>query len=122
MANFPDLLEKPISQMLNITSTSTEVNYDTFTTVAKPVYEMQPLKPSSKKVTVWSRVAMVLYVVKETFFLGNLNDKQMELLIEHSTKFFSENAVESVRNEGGWEVWLNFVLFLWLRYCNSFVD
>lgn len=103
MVNFPDLLEKPILQMLNITSKSSDVNYDTFTKVAKPVYEMQQFR-QSEKVTVWSRVAMVLYVVKETFFLGNLNDKQMELLVEHSTKFFTENAMESVKNEGGWEV------------------
>ena len=108
MANFPSLLDNPIADMLNFTRNGQDANYDEFTRVAKPVYEMrlnnQASNNNRNNSTVWSRVAMVLYVVRETFVLGNLNDKQMELLVEHSTKFLGENALSTVGEEGGWEV------------------
>ena len=110
MANYPSLLDNPISLMLNFTKSSQGVdNYEGFTRVAKPVYEMKMnennrTSNNNSNSTVLSRLAMVLYVVRETFVLGNLNDKQMELLVEHSTKFFREKAIESVKDEGGWEV------------------
>ena len=88
--------------MLSFTKNGEGVeNYEEFTRVAQPVYEMK-IEEKNNRATVWSRLAMVLYVVRETFVLGNLNDKQMELLVEHSTKFFRENAFEE--EEGCLEV------------------
>ena len=102
MLNFPSLLDNPISLMLSFTKNGEGVeNYEEFTRVAQPVYEMK-IEEKNNRATVWSRLAMVLYVVRETFVLGNLNDKQMELLVEHSTKFFRENAFEE--EEGCLEV------------------
>ena len=113
MFNYPQLLERPIFELLRVTAKEEDnVNYDSFTQVAKPVYESKAANVSG---SVWSRVALVLYMVRETVFLGNLNDKQLELLVEHSTKFFTENARESVEEEGGWEVLLYFCLLL---FCN----
>uniref|UniRef100_A0A7M5X6Y4 Uncharacterized protein n=2 Tax=Clytia hemisphaerica TaxID=252671 RepID=A0A7M5X6Y4_9CNID len=104
MEDFPNLLENPITQMIKLMANNKNIeDYDQFTRVAKPVYEMTVQKTDPQKVSVWSRVAMVLYVVRETLFQGNLNDTQMEMLVEHSTKFFTENAVDTVKNEGGWE-------------------
>ena len=93
--------------MLSFTKNGEGVeNYEEFTRVAQPVYEMkieeENNRATNNNTTVWSRLAMVLYVVRETFVLGNLNDKQMELLVEHSTKFFRENAFEE--EEGCLEV------------------
>ena len=106
MLNYPSQLDNPISAMLKFTKNGEGVeNYEAFTRVAQPVYEMKIEEENNRAInnnnrsTGWSRLAMVLYVVRETFVLGNLNDKQMELLVEHSTKFFIENAFDSVNDE-----------------------
>lgn len=100
MRDFPDLLQVPISNLISMT-TNDSVNYDLFSKVAKPVFDLKVPRFSS---SVWPRIALVLYMVRETVFLGNMNDRQLELLVEHSTKFFTENAKESVEEQGGWEV------------------
>lgn len=101
MDEYPELLDLPISKLIGITEENDQVNYDLFSKIAKPVFNLKV--PESRK-SVWPRVALVLYMVRETVFLGNLNDRQLELLVEHSTKFFTDNAKESVQKEGGWEV------------------
>ncbi|XP_057312591.1 uncharacterized protein LOC130654080 isoform X2 [Hydractinia symbiolongicarpus] len=100
MLNYPELLQEAISDILEPLHKDHSITYDLFSNVAKTVYNIKLPKVSE---TVWSRVALVLYMVKETMFLGNLNDTQLEVLVEHSAKFMSDNVNETVKNEGGWE-------------------
>lgn len=100
MLNYPELLQEAISDILEPLHKDHSITYDLFSSVAKTVYNIKLPKVSE---TVWSRVALVLYMVKETMFLGNLNDTQLEVLVEHSAKFMSDNVNETVKKEGGWE-------------------
>lgn len=107
MLNYPELLQEAISDILEPLHKDHSITYDLFSSVAKTVYNIKLPKVSE---TVWSRVALVLYMVKETMFLGNLNDTQLEVLVEHSAKFMFDNVNETVKKEGGWVCLLLFYL------------
>ena len=62
MEDYPDLLNKSISDLLTPLHNHKLITYDHFSSVAKPVYDQQ-------RESVWPRVALVLYMVKETMIL-----------------------------------------------------
>ena len=99
MLDYPDLLNKPISELLGPLKSKSTITYDSFSKVAKSVFDTELARVTT---TVWSRVALTLYMVKETMFLGNLNDTQLELMVDYSTRFFADNARQQVELEGGW--------------------
>jgi len=100
MMDYPDLLQKPISDLLMPLSNNKNISYDAFKSVAKSVFDLELARVTP---TVWSRVALTLYMVKETMFLGNLNDTQLELLVDYSTKFLKSNAKDDIEKQGGWD-------------------
>ena len=99
MRDYPDLLAKPISDLLAPLKDKSTISYDIFSSIAKSVFDIELARVDT---TVWSRVALTLYMVKETMFLGNLNDTQLELMVDYSTRFFTDNAKDEVELEGGW--------------------
>ena len=93
MKDFPDLLLQHVSDLLTPLQNNKIISYESFASIAKDVYNKKLLQVSG---SVWTRVALVLYTVKETIFSGNLDDTQLELLVEYSTKFVTENAEKSL--------------------------
>ena len=43
-------------------------------------------------------------VVKEAMVVGHVDEDVMEVMVNHCTTFFMENVVQSVQDEGGWDV------------------
>ena len=99
MNHHGEVLAKSIGDLLNPIQATNSITYDLFSTVARTVYDVATLPGRGTL----SGLAMVLNLVKETMVEGNLNETQLEELVDHSTKFFTENADESPLKEGkGW--------------------
>ena len=100
MEDHPNLLGNPIRQLVKLMADDKNIeDYDQFTKIVKPLYEISVQKagqPNTEKMSGSSGVAMVLYVVREALSQSNLNDTHIEMLIEHSIKFLTENAVDIV--------------------------
>lgn len=96
MRDYGDILENSMKDLLNPIRVSQYITYDLFSSVAHKVYDVASGETLS-------RLAMVLNLVRETMVEGNLNENQLEMLVDHSTKFFTENAKESPLKDGkGW--------------------
>lgn len=96
MQDYGDILDESMTELLNPIRVSSYVTYELFSSVANKVYNIASGETLS-------RLAMVLNLVRETMVEGNLNEKQLEMLVDHSTKFFTENASESPLKDGnGW--------------------
>ena len=98
MEDYGEMLSSSITDLLNPIRASDYITYDLFSSVANKVYNVASISGGTL-----ARLAMVLNLVRETMVKGNLNERQLELLVEHSTKFFTENAEESPLKDGnGW--------------------
>ena len=96
MKDYGDILNKSMADLLNPIRVSNYITYDLFSSVANKVYNIASGETLA-------RLAMVLNLVRETMVEGNLNESQLEMLVDHSTKFFTENASESPLKHGnGW--------------------
>ncbi|XP_065670441.1 myosin-G heavy chain isoform X4 [Hydra vulgaris] len=91
MKDFPDILSQHVDDLLRPLENNDMISYESFVKIAKDVYNKNLFNVSG---SVWTRVALVLHTVKETIFSGNLDDDQLELLVDYSTKFVTENADE----------------------------
>ena len=107
MRDYGDILDESMTELLNPIRVSSYVTYELFSSVANKVYNIASGETLS-------RLAMVLNLVRETMVEGNLNEKQLEMLVDHSTKFFTENASESPLKDGnGWVRHVkNLIIFL----------
>ena len=107
MQDYGDILDESMTELLNPIRVSSYVTYELFSSVANKVYNIASGETLS-------RLAMVLNLVRETMVEGNLNEKQLEMLVDHSTKFFTENASESPLKDGnGWVRHVkNLIIFL----------
>lgn len=95
MNDYGELLADPITDLLTPIRKTDSITYDVFACVAREVYAMA-------SDSVMSRVALLLNMVRETMLIGNLDESQLELLVDHSTKFVTENASQSLLEEGIW--------------------
>jgi len=108
MEDYSDMLNSSITDLLNPIRSTDYITYDLFSRVANKVYNVASISGGTL-----ARLAMVLNLVRETMVEGNLNETQLELLVEHSTKFFAENAAESPLKEG--KGWVRTILFASLQ-------
>ena len=99
MKDYPQLLDEHLSELLDPLDSGEKLSYDKFASVAKTVFEKQLARFTG---SIWTKVAMVFYLVKEVVFSGGLSDIQVEVLVEYATRFISEHSMEPIRNEGGW--------------------
>lgn len=112
MNHHGEVLAKSIGDLLNPIQATNSITYDLFSTVARTVYDVATLPGRGTL----SGLAMVLNLVKETMVEGNLNETQLEELVDHSTKFFTENADESPLKEGkGWVRYYSISIFQSLK-------
>ena len=95
MNDYGELLAGPIKNLLKPIRKTNSATYDMFSGVARQVFNLA-------SGGVMSRVALVLNMVRETMLVGNLDESQLEMLVDHSTKFVTENAPESLKESGSW--------------------
>lgn len=99
MKDYPQLLDEHLSELLTPLDLGEKLTYEDFASVAKTVFEKQLARFTG---SVWSKVALVFYLVKEVIFSAGLNDFQVELLVDYATRFISEHSLDPIRKEGGW--------------------
>ena len=112
MKDYPQLLDGPMVELLTPLDSGKGLTYDAFASVAKVVFEKQLARFTS---SIWTRIALIFYLVKEVVYMGQLNDTQLELLVEYATQFVAENSFDSLKKEGGWVselIYFDFVLKL----------
>ena len=116
MSNFPNLLTKHIDEILTPLHVEKQIPYNLFAETARTVLMLQL---QGFVTSIWHQVSLVMALTKQTMIVGNLNDEMMELMVDHSTKFFMENIVESVQKEGGWVrycIYLIYFIFIYLYF------
>lgn len=100
MKDYPELLDEQLSELLTpLEAEGTKLTYEDFAKVAKPVFEKQFARFTE---SIWTKVALVFYLVKEVLYSGNLTDIQVELLVEYATRFVTETSFDKIKKEGGW--------------------
>ena len=86
MENQPDML---FSAVHNLLSNTEQMTYDNFSQFANSLSK----NTDNTKQNIWSRIGMVLSVVKEAMLFGDLTDSEVEIIVDHSTKFVMENTM-----------------------------
>ena len=100
MKDYPELLDEQLSELLTpLEAEENKLTYEDFAKVAKPVFEKQLARFTG---SIWTKVALVFYLVKEVLYSGNLTDIQVELLVEYATRFITETSFDNIKKEGGW--------------------
>ena len=99
MKDYPQLLDEHLSELLTPLEIENKLTYEEFSVVAKTVFEKQLARFTG---SIWTKVAMVFYLVKEVLYSGNLTDIQVELLVDYATRFITETSSEKIKKEGGW--------------------
>ena len=110
MKDYPALLDEHLTELLTPLESEKKLSYEKFSTVAKSVFEKQLARFTG---SIWTKVALVFYLVKEVLYTGTLNDVQVELIVEYATRFITETSADKIKNEGGWvsgsKLFLDFV-------------
>ncbi|XP_065071928.1 uncharacterized protein LOC135696458 [Rhopilema esculentum] len=99
MRDCPFLLDASINRLLCPIEENKEMSYKHFSLVAKPIFENQLTNLTQ---SVWSKVALIFYLVKEVLFSGALSGIQVELLVDYATQFVAESSFDEINKEGGW--------------------
>ena len=99
MRDCPSLLDASINRLLCPIEENKEISYKHFSLVAKPIFENRLTNLTR---SVWSKVALIFYLVKEVLFSGVLSGIQVELLIDYATQFVAESSFDEISHEGGW--------------------
>lgn len=115
MRDYPQLLDEHLKELLAPFEAYKKLTYEQFSAVAKPVFEKQLARFTG---SVWSKVALVFYLVKEVLYSGVLTDFQVELLVDYATRFITETSGDTIKKEGGW---VSLSLFCFC-FCNSAIN
>ena len=100
MEDFPGIIDQEVCELLTpLESTEKQMSYEQFSAVATSV-----LKNKWKKIkkSIWTKVALVLYLVKEATFSGVLSEIQIDLLVDYTSRYVAENSFDCIDKAGGW--------------------
>ena len=90
MEMVPNLLDEPL-KMIQAESLS----YEQFCKAARHI-------TFDHHIVGWSKVALLCHFAREIAIIGELDDKQLEQLAEHSLRFIQESTAEWIEKKGGW--------------------
>lgn len=107
MKDYPQLLDEHLIEILTPLEAHKKLTYEEFSAVAKSVFEKQLARFTG---SIWTKVALVFYLVKEVLYSGILTDFQVELIVNYATRFITETSGDKIKKQGGW-----------VSLCNSFV-
>lgn len=99
MKDYPALLDEHLAELLTPLESERKLSYEEFSVVAKSVFEQQLARFTG---SVWTKVALIFYLVKEVLYTGTLTDFQVELIVEYATRFITETSADKIKKEGGW--------------------
>eukprot|EP00794_Sanderia_malayensis_P012939 gene12939-14269_t len=99
MKDYPQLLDEHLTEILTPLDKGGKLTYDDFAVVAKSVFQKQLARFTG---SIWTKLSMVFYLVKEVIFSGALTDTQVEILVEYASRFIEEHSREPIQEEGGW--------------------
>ena len=99
MKDYPSLLDEHLTEILTPLESEKKLSYEDFSQVAKVVFEKQLARFTG---SIWTRVALIFYLVKEVLYSGTLTDIQVELVVEYASRFITETSADKIKKEGGW--------------------
>ena len=99
MTDYPQLLDEHLTELLTPLESEKKLTYEEFSVVARSVFEKQLARFTS---SVWTKLALVFYLVKEVLYSGVLTDFQMELVVDYAARFITETSADKIRKQGGW--------------------
>ena len=100
MEDFPGILDQQVYDLLTpVESTNERFSYEQFSAVATSVFENNWTKITK---SMWAKVALVFYLVKEVAFSGELSEIQIDLLVDYASRYVAENSFDCINNAGGW--------------------
>ena len=90
MEKLPHLLDEPLEIMRG-----GSLSYKQFSEAARKL-------TFHDHIVGWSKVALLCHFAREIAMVGELDDKQLELLADYSFRFIQESTEEWINNQGGW--------------------
>ena len=100
MRDYPELLNKHFDAILTPLNGDKSLTYEFFAGILSSIFNEKLAYGLTN--SVFSKIALVLYLTREIIYTGSVNEMQTELIVDYVTKFVNENASDDVTEEGGW--------------------